>query len=154
MRFGTLDEFVRHLTENDLHISDFKITNPKKELAEKLIIDDNVEDSIGSDDVVIVESVKILSLADAPDISYEVSDGDVNELRVTNVNVIKESCGAGDIMLKESKLSLNICDSGGSITTKMTLEINGSRFNNVPLTLVESATEHLVLSKSWLTNNL
>lgn len=154
MKFKTWLEFADYLLNNEIDIADVEINVPElkdpveEKLEESLAeLSDKMENSL-------VESVKILSLGDEPTIKHEITDVEVNELHVSSFDVIKEACGAGNIQLNESTIYLSICDIQGHTTTNMSISINEQRFPSMPLSLVESEEEKIVLSSNWLEENL
>lgn len=159
MKFKTWLEFADYLLKNEIDIADVEINVPElkdpveEKLEESLAeLSDKIENSLNEN--TLVESVKILSLGDEPTIKHEIADVEVNELHVSSFDVIKEACGAGNIQLNESTIYLSICDMQGHTTTNMSISINEQRFSSMPLSLVESEEEKIVLSSNWLEENL
>lgn len=163
MKFETLDELVKYLATNDMEISDLEFDDTvgmdtdsemdSIEPVEDEPMDNEPMDNEPMDDESdMVECVKVLSLASSPIMEHHINNGEHNILYVKSVVVIKESCGAGNIVLNESTLYLNICNENDETTTKMNLEIDGQRIVGVPLVLKESLEEKISLSKKWLNN--
>lgn len=157
MKFETWLELAEYLLSHDLDISDVDVNIPNTIDADSNVtpIECKIEESTSSPDdlSMTVNDVKLLSLGGEPTIKHEISECEINELHVSNFDVLKEACGAGSIQLNESIIHLNICDMNGHTTTNMSVSIDGTVHSYIPLSLVESNEEKIVLSRTWLEEN-
>lgn len=147
MKFLSLTALADYLIKENLTLGDFNVEPCEGDIAE-------IVETVAEDDCILIETVNILSLSDKPEIEVTIADIPMNELHVSKFDVLKDACGAGNITLKESTIMLNTCDTDEQTTTHMSLSINGMKFPDVPLSLKESTTEKIILSKSWVSKNL